>query len=54
MATTETDDMLSRMGVTIHFEGQLNNEAAYQELIGVASQRPMQKAGRSSQFRLAK
>ena len=29
--------MLSSMGVTIHFEGQLNNEAAYQELIGVAS-----------------
>jgi len=25
------------MGVTIHFEGQLKNEAAYQELIGVAS-----------------
>jgi hypothetical protein len=36
LATTETDDMLSRIGVTIHFEGQLNNEAAYQELIGVA------------------
>jgi hypothetical protein len=36
LATTETDDMLSRIGVTIHFEGQLNNEAAYQELIGGA------------------
>ena len=29
--------MLSRMGVTIYFEGQLNNEAAYQELVRVAS-----------------
>jgi hypothetical protein len=37
LATTRSDDMLSRMGVTIHFEGQLNNEAAYQELVGVAS-----------------
>jgi hypothetical protein len=37
LATTESDDMLSRMGVTIHFEGQLINEAAYQELIVVAS-----------------
>ena len=29
--------MLSRMGVTIHFEGQLNNEAAYHKVIDVAS-----------------
>ena len=29
--------MLSAMGVTIHFEGQLKNEAAYQDLVGLAS-----------------
>ena len=28
--------MLSAMGVTIHFEGQLNNETAYQDFIRVA------------------
>jgi hypothetical protein len=29
--------MLSFMGVTIHYEGQLTSEAAYQELVGLVS-----------------
>ena len=29
--------MLSCMGVTIHYEGQLTSEAAYQDLVGVVS-----------------
>jgi hypothetical protein len=36
LATTESDDMLSRTGVTIEFEGRLHNEAAHQELTHVA------------------
>jgi len=31
------DGMLTRMGVTIHFQGQLTSEAAYRDLVGLVA-----------------